>query len=310
MPCDLIPPTFRFEKSFRINIPKREEWSSSPHLFTDNALPWYTDGSLTHLAGASFHCPQNQRNESIPLGAYAGVFQAETTGIIRCCSEITDNSLFEQPIHIFIDSQAAIKALAKNRFTSALTLECRDALDSLSSKSQVTLIWVPGHRGIEGNEAADGLARLASSTPLAGPEPGIPVSLSTLNMIISEWKKDQFKKGWKEITIARQAKHCITISAMNSKFFLSQSRKNLKRLTDILTGHCSLNNHLNIMGINDSPNCEKCGDAETAEHFLCTCPAYMNNRRRLLGNYAIKYSSIWSIHPKHILKFLNASGRY
>ena len=169
---------------------------------------------------------------------------------------------------------------------------------------------MPGHSGIEGNEVADELARLASSTSITGPEPGIPVSLSTLNQMINKWKLDVFNDEWKAIGTCRQAKNCIKISSSNSKYFLSLSRKYLKKLTDILTGHCTLNNHLNIMGISNNPNCEKCGDVETAEHFLCKCPAYMNIRRKFLGNYTMTYNSIWSIHPKHILRFLNSSGRY
>ncbi len=143
-----------------------------------------------------------------------------------------------------------------------------------------------------------------------GPEPAIPVSLTTLNQFISEWKNNKFTTEWRAVGTARQAKNCIRINKPNSKFFLSLSRKHLKRLTDILTGHCRLNNHLHVMGISSPPNCEKCGDVETAEHLLCKCPAYLNTRRKILGNFTIKYSSIWSIHPKYILRFLNESGRY
>lgn len=80
-------------------------------------------------------------------------------------------------IIIFIDSQTAIKALAKNKFTS-LPIECKKALDFLSDNIQVTLIRVPGHSGVEVNKKE--VARIASDTPLLGPEPGIPVSFSTL----------------------------------------------------------------------------------------------------------------------------------
>ena len=82
-----------------------------------------------------------------------------------------------------------MKSINKNRFTSSLALECRDALDALSSQCQVTLVWVPGHSVIQGNEAADALARAASHTPLLGPEPGVPVSFSTLELCIKDWKK-------------------------------------------------------------------------------------------------------------------------
>ena len=39
--------------------------------------------------------------------------------------------------------------------TSGLVAECLDALTVLANMSEVTLIWVPGHCGILGNEEAD-----------------------------------------------------------------------------------------------------------------------------------------------------------
>ena len=105
--------------------------------------------------------------------------------------------------------------------------------------------------GVEGNETADDLARIASDTPLLGPEPSIPVSLPALYSFINEWITKTFKGKWNEAPIARQANNCIGINPRYSEYFLSLNRKNLKRLTDILTGHCSLNYHLKSLGLRD-----------------------------------------------------------
>lgn len=120
-------------------------------------------------------------------------------------------------------------------------------------------MWVPGHIGVQGNEAANELAKVASNTPLIGPEPGIPVSLSTLMNIINQWKTETFANVWANLNTARQAINFISIRPERTKYFFSLSKRNIKRLTDILTGHCSLNSHLHVLGYR-SPNCEKCGD--------------------------------------------------
>jgi ribonuclease HI len=43
----------------------------------------------------------------------------------------------------------------------------------LATLNEVTLIWVPGHYGILGNEMADRFARQASGMPLLGLEPAL-----------------------------------------------------------------------------------------------------------------------------------------
>jgi len=50
------------------------------------------------------------------------------------------------------DSQAAIKALS-----SMMVLECLGKLNDLGRNNKVTLLWVPGHVGVEDNEQADTL---------------------------------------------------------------------------------------------------------------------------------------------------------
>ena len=67
-------------------------------------------------------------------------------------------------------SQAALKALASPKVTSALVAETVAALHELAIHDSIRLVWVPGHHGVPGNEVADVLAKQASAQCYIGPE--------------------------------------------------------------------------------------------------------------------------------------------
>jgi ribonuclease HI len=114
------------------------------------------------------------------LGKFATVFQTEIYAILQCACENIRRAYKNKRIVILSDSQAALKALSSPKVTSRLVAECLDAPSELAFLNEVTLVWVPGRRGVFGNEEADKLARQASAKPLLGPEPavGIPTYLT------------------------------------------------------------------------------------------------------------------------------------
>jgi hypothetical protein len=90
------------------------------------------------------------------MGSLSTVFFAEVMAILRCAELLLTNNLTKRRIHICSDSRAA---LAKTTTESSLVWECMQVLEKLSKSNRVTLMWVPGHQGIPGNEEADRLAK-------------------------------------------------------------------------------------------------------------------------------------------------------
>lgn len=127
--------------------------------------------------------------------------------------------------------------------------------------------------------------------------------MSTLQMMISKWKAKSFANHWNTVDLARQTKNFIMMNKSISAYIISLSRRNIKRMTEVLTGHCKLNKHLHTIGLSDGPLCHTCDGIETAEHFLFQCPSYMKSRDKHLGSYTLSYGSISHIPPKYILEF-------
>ena len=92
----------------------------------------------------------------------------------------------EQNIFLYSDSQAALKAFDSSFSNSKTIAECRKSLNGMATHYRFHLIWVPGHRDIEGNCKADELARTGTTTEILIDENTIGFSLATCKMRISQ----------------------------------------------------------------------------------------------------------------------------
>jgi ribonuclease HI len=77
------------------------------------------------------------------------------------------------------------KALANYQMNSKLVWDCHQSLEELAEHNRVQLVWVPNHKGIEGNETANELERMRSERSLIGPEPVCIISVEAAR----DWKK-------------------------------------------------------------------------------------------------------------------------
>jgi len=118
---------------------------------------------------------------------------------MQCACENIRRAYKNKQILIFSDSQAALKALSSLKVTSALVAECLDVLSALASLNEVTVAWVPGHRGILGNEEADKLARQASATLLLGPELALGIPRCSAREAIKNWTEYQHHSAWRDL---------------------------------------------------------------------------------------------------------------
>ena len=313
---DFQIPSFDFEKSYTVLIPSRLEWDErGVGLLPPDSLVCYTDGSrmaASELSGAGVHFEGQGVDLVFPLGKFATVFQAEVFAILSCAREAVAQNYRGGCFCICSDSQAALKALESPKMCSALVKECSQVLQGLAVQKAVRLVWVPGHVGVAGNEQADALAREGSNTPFVGPEPVLGISPRSGRLALRRWAERELANQWRAPPNCRQAKLFISQpSGFGARQLLKLSRRKLRALVGILTGHCPVNRHLNIMGLVNDPLCPFCGrEEETALHFVGRCEHFSAIRLRLFGRYPLQPEEIQTAGYKELLRFLRETGRF
>ncbi|GAB0086965.1 hypothetical protein DMENIID0001_011980 [Sergentomyia squamirostris] len=265
----------------------RTDWSErADEIIESGALTLYTDGSrCNESSGAGYCCPELDLGESVPLGRSTTVFQAETA---------------EPQFYLF-------RGLIRG---SALVLQCRDVLESISQECEVDLHWVPGHKGIQGNEEADRLASAGSSSPFVGPEPAVVgISLSSKRAIIREDMFRLHQVEWRSTTGCRISKIFMPdVSRKRTEYLVEGGRRKLRAAANLLTGHC-LGKHLNRIGVNCNSSCRGCGESEeTIIHYVGDCPSLAITRRAVFGQAVLSSGEISTIDTAKLMDFIRRTG--
>jgi ribonuclease HI len=199
MRSDHTIPAYHNSRLFKV-ILDLDYWKNKNPALPKDALIWFTDGSRADSGtGSGIFGLRPNGSLSFPLGKFATVFQTEIYAILQCACENIRRAYRNKRILIFSDSQAALRALNGPKVTSELVVECLNALSALSGLNEVTLIWVPGHCGILGNEETHKFGRQASALPLSGPEPALGIPKYSVREEIRTWIMNQHHRAWKDL---------------------------------------------------------------------------------------------------------------
>ena len=153
------------------------------------------------------------------------------------------------------------------------------ALNKLGENNQVLIRWIPAHSGYSGNEKADSLAKRGANNTDATLLK-LPIPKVTWDVAIRERTKHNIWTKWRDAPLS----HFTRVWRKSfSKSILNLNRGNLRKATMFLTGHVTLNYHLNKYKPDKiSKTCPHCLAAEkTTNHYIGQCPKWSAQRSAL-----------------------------
>jgi ribonuclease HI len=289
---------------------------------------------MENKIGAAAVLYRNGRQKSIlrlklGSGKHHTVYEGESAGMILG-AKLLDREWGAQSATFFIDNRAAILATQLTKPTPGHHL-----IDTFhrhigttlrrNRNLRITLKWVPGHKGVEGNEQADEQAKKAitegSSEVHLLPEylqGTLKHSKSAIIQSHNAKLRNEAQKEWSKSP--RFARMKTTDPTAPSKEFLKLTKQLPRKLTSILTqlrtGHAPLAKHLYRIKKADSPLCPDClQDIESVQHYMLHCTTHHIARQELRNNtggrdinLAKFFTSPKLLRP--LFKYIAATGRF
>ena len=250
---------------------KRIAMNKIESLFAEVII--YTDGSTSgnqENGGAGMYIEDGRSGEcheaSFPAGKLSSSYGAEGVAMLKAMEWIREN---ECSTVICTDSMSLVQALKSNNWkdNNELLMRIKSQLQLINNTP--TVLWVPSHCGIVGNERADVLADEGAKMS----QEGIPVSHAIVKARIKRKKWDVSHPRGVEMYKGRRS----------PRFDIEKKwPRDVRRLFSRLrTDHAKeLAYYRYLIDKEEDPACV-CGyENETIKHVLCDCPALMMTRRR------------------------------
>lgn len=274
----------------------------------------YTDGSVGENnscggAGAVTTWPGGETSTiKAACGSKCASYRAELTALEKTTSEIVKRApSFPEKFTtwIFTDSESAVKRLEAG--PGAQTDTTADNvwlnLNALAKYCEVIIQWIPGHRNIEGNEAADEAAKEATQLN----QQDVALDFNTMKSTI----KRHFRKKWSEAVLAREGIFSAANVCKPPAQLMNVTRKEEVTIHQLRTGASPLVRSC-WARYAQRPEAERlcpngCDVKEDVQHVFWGCPFYSAQRMKHFGSTDPEPDILFG-HPKPILKFLEAIG--
>jgi len=307
-------------------IPQLVSLSHFSYLIGDGCT-FFTDASKNDLfphLGAAYFSPDMLIQRKYKLDSGFSVFSAECIVIICATDCILERGIKRSLI--FTDSRSVVETVSSNsldRDLSYLLLVLKNRLRSAFLQNlDITLVWIPSHVGILGNETADYLAGEAAQS--GETIDYLPPHTDFYSMAREKYYNtvENYLRAQSEL---RGAQYFGLYPAFSKRPWfdrLNLSRRKITTICRIRSNHYNLNYSLHRCGIVRRPDCPCGSPRQDIQHILWICPLLNHHRTQLTGSLrkalgapppydvfvVLKNPSIEIINP--ILTFLHKTDVY
>lgn len=237
----------------------------------------YTDGSKLDggSAASGLYIPSLNISIAWLLNPSHSIAGAELFAILRAIRLVRgDSRLRHKNVVILTDSLSSLQIISNTEQTSFRSFVYEIQSHLLATSGRILLQWIPAHRGIDGNEIADSIAKRGHSnsvsalTSLNYEELLVVINRAFLSYWEVSWHEQARLSGKGQFLSDILEKPCKRVSIPGT------SRRVNCAIARLRLGHAGVHNHLFRFRLVDSPLCTTCNVPETIPHYLLDCPFY------------------------------------
>jgi hypothetical protein len=176
-------------------------------------------------------------------------------------------------------------------------------LEKLNKFDKVTLMWIPRHQGIPGNEEADRLAKEGAFEVPPNQSAALPFSVG--KNLVKKQLEQRHQARWAACAAYQQSKVLMRYPLPSrTNELLAMNGLRLRAAVGLLTGHTSLRAHLH-----KQQECRLCGyGKEDSVHIVCNCRVLACKRYRILGCMFLKPEDLENVRVSSLLSLVANTG--